>query len=120
MEPAPELPDSIAVGLYTFRVIRPVVILGDDGKPEPTWGETSLDELTISVRRDLSGDAEAETALHELLHAIGHQSGCLPNDDDEEERIVKGMSAQLYLALKQNPAMLEYLYAAINRRSQTP
>ena len=113
MGPAPELPDSIAVGLYTFRVIRPVVILGDDGKPEPTWGETSLDELTISVRRDLGGDAEAETALHELLHAIGHQSGCLPNDDDEEERIVKGMSAQLYLALRQNPALLEYLYRSI-------
>lgn len=109
------LPDTITVGLLTFQVIRPVVIIDELGKPEASWGETNLDGLTVSIRRDLSGDAEAETMLHELLHAVGHQSGCLPQDDDEEERIVKGMSAQLYLALRQNPLLLEYLYRAIKR-----
>lgn len=112
------LPDTITVGLWVYHITRPTVILDDGGKPESSWGETSLDELTIAIRRDLVGDAEAETMLHEVLHAIGHQSGCLPQDDDEEERIVKGLSSQLYLTLRQNPALLEYLYRAIKRDAE--
>lgn len=113
------LPEKITVGLLTFQVSRPVVILDDAGKPESTWGETDLDGLIIGIRRDLTGHAEAETTLHEMLHVIGHQSGCFPNDEDEEERIVKGLSAQLYLALRQNPDLLDYLYQSI-RQGQTP
>ena len=54
-----------------------------------------------------SEQQEAETLLHELLHAIWAVFGCKPKDS--EERIVSQMSIGMATVISDNPDLIEWL-----------
>lgn len=72
------------------------------------WGEYDYDTLTVRVRNGQQTAFEADTVLHELIHAI---------DDAMQlgmaERQVHCTATGLIALLKDNPAFLEYLTYAI-------
>jgi len=71
-------------------------------------GTILLTTQSIVVARDLAGDQERDTVLHEVLHGLVRIVG-LVKDDDEEERIVATLAPILLDALRANPALVRYL-----------
>ena len=58
-----------------------------------------------------NGALEAETLLHELLHAIYWAMGIRPKDT--EERIIGLMSTGLAMAIRDNPKLFQWLSEAL-------
>lgn len=71
------------------------------------WGEYDYDTLTVRVREGQQTAFEADTVLHELIHAI---------DDAMQlsmtERQVHCTATGVIALFKDNPAFLEYIYHA--------
>ncbi len=64
-------------------------------------GQVDLDALRIEIASGLHPDKEADTVLHEVLHALWDAYG-LREKKDSEERIVTALAAGLLNVLKAN------------------
>lgn len=90
---------------------RDIVInyVSADDMPK-AFGEYDYETLSVRVRTGQQTAFEADTVLHELIHAI---------DDAMQlgmtERQVHCSATGIIALLKDNPAFLEYLYHAIRQ-----
>lgn len=65
-------------------------------------------EMVMRTDRNLGGFAEAETALHELVHAIA-ATALSPQEDLTENQVLR-LGFGLANALKRNPQFRRYLW----------
>ena len=71
-------------------------------------GEFCDTQLTISMREHYNNpQQEAETLLHELLHAIYEVMGV--RSKDGEERIISQMSLGMASVIRDNPTLIDWL-----------
>jgi hypothetical protein len=62
----------------------------------------------IELNRTLAGERKAMILLHEVLHACWDAAD-LSEDGDEEEQVVARISRALYVTLRDNPKLIEFI-----------
>lgn len=98
-------PARLKVGHLTYRVALVA------GMPDDIYADVDHDTLEIRVRPDLAPGQTAEKLLHEILHGcydswkIGPRWG--------EERTVTALAPALCAVLRDNPALVKWLQAAL-------
>lgn len=95
---------KIRVGPFDLAVVQ---LLPED--KEECLGQFSPYDLTIEVRETYaSPQQEAETLLHEMLHAIWYTMG-ISVEKDLEEKIVGPMSVGMAMVIRDNPDLMDWL-----------
>lgn len=72
-------------------------------------GFVSTSMRRIVVDGSLPQDSQAETLLHEVIHAAIDQTNLRGKDDEEEERLVAALSPQLFAILRSNPSLVSFI-----------
>ena len=94
---------SIRVGPFDLT-IKPLT--GEDR--DKCLGMFSETQMSILMRDQYASDQqEAETLLHEILHAIWSVGGCKAKD--HEERVISQMSIVMAGVFQDNPDLIEWL-----------
>ena len=103
------LPTHVQVGpiRYSLAVDQAAIDHTGSGKA----GNTNHPLQTILLSSEQGPDQEADTVLHEVLHACLHQSdGEL--SVEQEERLVLSLAPLLLDTLRRNPELVAYLMGA--------
>lgn len=94
---------SIRVGPFDVEIIK---LEGEER--DKCLGLFSEAQMTISMRETYrSEQQEAETLLHEMIHAIRAVLGIHPKDS--EERMVSQMSIGMAMVIRDNPELINWL-----------
>lgn len=76
----------------------------------PLLGECEADRQQITLRDSQAPIEEADTIVHETLHAVWYLMDI--GLSDHEEHVVRKLATGLTLVLKDNPHLLDYLKKA--------
>lgn len=99
--------NKIKVGAIDYDVELKEVIEVDNDTGYYGMCHHSEGLIEVSTRHSLQ--RQHQTLVHELLHAVMHESGLSHEmDDEEEERLVNRISIVLYQVMKEND--LSFLY----------
>ncbi|BAG70397.1 hypothetical protein RSB1_gp39 [Ralstonia phage RSB1] len=79
------------------------------------YGMTYYDEHRIVIRDGLLPIEEADTLIHEVMHALIASAG-ITVPDTEEEPIVRAMASGLTGVLADNPGLRRYINYLLNRK----
>ena len=102
-------PDTIEIGGRAIRLQwRPAKDMKD------CLGQFVYAKGKIEVARGQLEYDEADTVLHEILHAILHLQG-REEDPDTEERFVRALATGLLPVLRNNPALTTWLMRPLKR-----
>lgn len=71
------------------------------------YGECTVDEQSIVIRDGQAHVEEADTLLHEAMHAVWALMDI--GYSDVEEHVIRKLATGLTLVLKDNPQLLTYL-----------
>jgi hypothetical protein len=100
---------------FPVRLVPPGRAMSNGGL-EMTMGCTTQTEQFVELRTvergSISPSQQADTYLHEALHAIMVVSGLrhtLELDQEAEEKLIHGLTPQILLFLRTNPRVVEYL-----------
>lgn len=85
-----DIPETVVVLGVPYKVERGGCEPDEDGYCSPS-------KRVIAIREGLGAESEAQTFLHELLHAILHQLA--RNDEYQDEQLVQGIAIGLHQAL---------------------
>lgn len=114
----PDMPERIQVGphRYTVEATEAAIAKARAGGPGPSlMGQHDSHDLTIVLAPDLPASQQADTLLHELLHAVMAHSGIdavLTNERDGlDEQVVMAVTALLLDTLQRNPDLVAFLTA---------
>ncbi len=66
-------------------------------------------ELEIFIDERWKDQVQANTLLHEILHAVAHQMGKLGLDGKAEERVVETMANGLCAVIRDNPRLFSLI-----------
>ena len=73
-------------------------------------GGCGEDTQSIVIDDDLGVTVEKETVLHELMHAIWHQTTLdRTYTDEQEEQVVWSLAPFILALLRENPRLVAYL-----------
>jgi hypothetical protein len=98
-----KLPAAVRIGIHKYKIVK---------APIENHGE--LDDVSLELRltEHFASDAqEAETVLHETLHALWNQSAL--QDGDDEERIIYAFSLKLADTMRQNKTLFRAILKAL-------
>ncbi len=106
-----ELPKAVAVGglLYGVHAWNHDEALAGD-----LLGYCDNLKGHIKIADGLNDQRTAEVLLHEVLHAIFHQSG-IEATREGEEKVVSGMTYGLIGLIRHNPDFMPYLKRLLDR-----
>lgn len=94
---------SIRIGPFDLAITP---LKGEDR--DKCLGMFSETQMAIMMRETYASEQqEAETFLHEVLHAIYCVSGCKPKDP--EERLISQMSIVTATVIRDNPGLIDWL-----------
>lgn len=88
------IPETIKIGPFTYKVLRPVVV---NNNLRQRIGEADHENLVIKVEDGLAPEVAAEVFFHEVMHAVDVLMGT-----KLKETQVERMSKGLYMVLKDN------------------
>jgi hypothetical protein len=105
-----ELPSKVRVGYRDFAI---TTWAPAEAYVRERAAECDKFNLIIRVRADLPPSVMAECLLHEVIHAAYEMAALERNDD--EERVVTGLTNQLSQIWRDNPELVAYLSRAFGR-----
>lgn len=111
------LPDTVKIGPFTYSIVVDQAAIDRCGQQSGANldGNTDANTQTITVRPEMPPEREADTVVHELLHAAIEHAGlnCRGplEDHGAEEQVVNTLSPWLLGALRDNPQLVDYLMA---------
>jgi hypothetical protein len=100
----------VQIGPARYRVVVGQAAIdrraAEDGRSE-LLGHCHNDELVITVSPKMAEDAQRDTLLHEVLHAIFHSTG-LAHDlgDEKEESMIRRLTPALLDLIRRNPRLV--------------
>lgn len=84
--------------------------LDNNGLSSGLFGRTTITTEEIWIRPDTSLNQQADTLLHEVMHACYNTAGvALDGYDDQEEGHIATLTPWLLLAMRDNPDLVSYL-----------
>ena len=107
-----EPPDQVQVGphRYTIQFDDTALNIESVREGEDLVGHCDRRALRILVRTGMAHDQEADTLLHETLHALCEVIGFDSElGEMEEETFVRRLTPILLDTLRRNPALVAYL-----------
>ena len=105
-----KMPTTVRVGPHDI----PIRTL-DAAGAEKNFGEFHSEHMEIRMRPAFASTQQAaETALHEVMHAVWHLAGCQAKDG--EERLVTVISTYLCAVIKYNPELISWMQEALKKR----
>lgn len=113
-----DLPAAVTVGPYRLTVCADQAAIDRAGQVAGAnlLGQHDMRSGSIALAPDLASDIEAETLLHEVLHALFDATGVGGGEGEEtllerdaEERLIRQCSPMLLDLLRRNPDLLAYL-----------
>lgn len=81
-----------------------IAYVNGDPLAEGEFGECDFDKQRVSIADSLHLEQEQDTVLHELLHAVAHETGV-----NLQERQVRPLATALLGIIKENPKLMTYL-----------
>ena len=98
--------EDIAINLINFKT--------DDKKDDNVLGEYYSGSAKIDIQKDQNARSEANTLLHEVIHALVYQTGLnsegnVLSKDENEELLVNAISNSLSQVFRDNRWFLPYL-----------
>lgn len=108
MTPAAQLPESLRVGAFDFKIVEFTPMGAASAR---RYGEFSAMEGLIRIDPQAGRIKTLDTLLHELLHAIYWTWNI--HDTDDEERTVASMSTGLTQVIRDNPDLLRFILESI-------
>ncbi|WP_329492529.1 hypothetical protein OG618_37180 (plasmid) [Kitasatospora sp. NBC_01246] len=113
----PPVPGRLRVGHLLYTVVLDNAVINEENtrSQRTLSGYSDSTEQRIALRADLAPDYEAEVVVHEVLHQCLRVAGIDPDADaaaglkDVEERTVNALAGPLLAALRDNPALIDYL-----------
>lgn len=105
-------PEHIQVGPYGCRVLADVgaLLATQLACGDRRVGSFSNHALTITIDPTMAPDMQAETLLHETLHAVLEAAG-MPGGKHDVEEWLQHATPGLLGVLRANPALVAYLLA---------
>jgi hypothetical protein len=108
------LVNQVQVGCYRYRIVCDETQLDRFSREDAAdlTGRCDRRSLHIYVRPGMAADAEAETVLHEVLHAVCGATGlddAFADGTVTEEDLVGRLSPALLDLLRRNPKLVGYL-----------
>jgi hypothetical protein len=94
------LPDSVKVGALTYDIVQDPRL-----KEEGDFARIRLTELVIQVATPMHQDVARVHIIHEVIHAMLHDSGFAA--EDHEERIINALSHGLVQLVRDNPELIK-------------
>lgn len=92
------IPKKIHFAGFDYKVQEVEKLDGDSN-----WGRTTMRDRQIFLEKDMNTQNKEETFLHEIIHiALRHSTGWEKLSNDEEEKLVKAWSMNIYGILKDN------------------
>ncbi len=79
-----------------YLVFLDPVVLDDDGSELCGYMDTDCHEIHISASKCASTDVQEATLLHEVVHAVLHQSGLSRMTEEMEEALVRALEHGLH------------------------
>lgn len=73
---------------------------------EGDYGECFSDQCRIEVRATQCHQQQADTLLHEVMHAVDHEMHCSMSEPQ-----IRRMATGLLAVLRSNPALIAFLVA---------
>lgn len=106
------IPKVITVGHYKVRVkvSEPEIDARSNESRTDLLGQISMRDGMMVIRPELDHELEADTVLHEILHALFAVSaldGEFTRED--EEKVVNHLTPLLIDTLRRNPGLCRYL-----------
>jgi hypothetical protein len=110
---APKVPAAVEVGPHSYAVIVDPIAWHKVYAATASIGlagQTDHTRLTIHLDPDNVGTMQADTLLHEILHAVFTFSGVSRDlGFEKEEDAVNRIAPALLAVLRRNPALVAYL-----------
>jgi hypothetical protein len=107
-------PKKIKVGQATYTVH----LLPENHTD--TYGVCLSNHQRIYLSRNQKWEQAGNTLLHELMHAIYHQSGLCAIPNPDEETIVNIMATWTHMVLVENPDVADFVLNTEQRWSYGP
>lgn len=103
-------PKVFKVSAFDYKVTLVDKIVDDDGSE--SWGQIVYEDYEISLQREQpSPSTAADTLLHELMHAVWHNTDLQGEvGPGLEERIVRNLSSGLIALFRDNPQFLKWMH----------
>ena len=106
------IPKVIHIGPHPYTVVVDEERINKESVEAKTrlLGYCDSERSEMILRPGQSDSQQKDTILHEVLHAITHQTGIQHElGDDDEEKMVVRMTPLLLLVLQSNWDLVEYL-----------
>lgn len=107
----PMRPDRVLILNTLYRIEwaegREVEIMGE------VFGECEYCKQIIRINTNRPLDAQADTLLHEILHALMFLSGLMDREKMDDEDVVRLLSTGLCSVWLHNPAVIDFLNGGI-------
>ena len=101
-------PDTVKIGAVDYKILN---MDADAARKEDCMGKCSVEEAEISVVFHRAPRIGAVTLLHEMMHAIWAEYDL--DDREKEERAVTALSNGLSAAMRDNPAVFDWIRKAL-------
>lgn len=101
---------NVKIGEFIYTVTEVDEPKDGDDDTRQLYARVVYSQCLIELKRETNPDMKAVALLHEILHAIGRQSGLeYEGDDYTEEKFVITFSHGLLALLRHNPELVRYL-----------
>ena len=112
-----DLPTELIIGPYRLKVLRDDAALFREGTDATLEALVNMHSGLVVLREDRPGVVMQPEYLgidlvHETLHAILDVSNRMLAEENpkETEKFVEAMSAGVYLLIRDNPSLVEYIW----------
>jgi len=104
------LPKKIRIMALDYEI----VLMDEEEKRQGKYlGLCKNNEAKISIDERYNSQVQANTLLHETLHAIAHQMGKFDLSGKQEEKIVEGMATGICVVMRDNPKLFPLIQKAL-------
>lgn len=109
-----DMPDSVAVGPYTFALTsEPAAWIGNPkAEGASMYGHTDMEHTQILLHPNCAPTLGKTIVLHEVLHAVAFTAGQSDHRNRTEDDWVVMVAPLLLDTLRRNPALTAYLLAS--------
>jgi hypothetical protein len=102
-------PKTLKVGAFDYKVSQVPKLVNDDGTE--SWGQIVYEDYEITVQSlQPSPSVAVDTLLHELLHAVWHNTDLRGEiGKNLEERVIRNLTSGLVALFRDNPQLLKWI-----------
>jgi len=105
-----KLPKKIRIMPLDYEIL----LMDEEEKRQGKYlGQCKNNEAKITIDERYNSQVQANTLLHEVLHAVSHHMGKFDLTNEQEEKVVEGMATGLCVVMRDNPKLFPLIQKAL-------